>query len=793
MAEENHCTQCGAELPADAPQGQCPRCLMKLGLPTGAEVDKVGDSKTTSDVPPNATPPGGFIPPEPSVLATQFPQLEIIELLGQGGMGAVYKARQKQLDRLVALKILPPEVGRTEAFAERFTREARSLAKLNHPRIVSVYDFGHTEDGLYYFIMEFIDGTDLRRVIQSGALSATEALAIVPQVCDALQFAHEEGIVHRDVKPENILIDKKGRVKIADFGLAKLLDRPATVYTLTQAGQRMGTPHYMAPEQIEHPGQVDHRADIYSLGVVFYEMLTGELPLGMFAPPSKKVQVDVRLDQVVLHSLEKEPERRYQHASEVKSDVEIISAEPKASIKYPPRASAPVKRRLSRAAIIGACWAPLFFLMLVPVALFFVPIQKVTTTGPAPEPFVSIEAPGVSVEVPSVSVSESGVSVPGASVKAPGVSVEAPGVSVSESGVSTQGFSVEVPGVSVEVPAVSVSESGVSIGAPGVSDAPGFSVEAPGVAVSKPGVSIIALILIVPLLLLGFSSVFGTTILGFVAISHIRHSAGRLYGMGLALFDALIFTLLVLDVAIIACCWFVFRIPVVLPLPGVFRLGFAILLSGAICIVLDFLIVRWAWRKANDGLVPFHPANSFTAAAAIHATPGKEQPHPYMQTGQVKTSAVHVGSGGGPAKSEITADITQVNPMEKHIAVVAVLNIVFGIIGIVVGIIALAAISGGGVISGDPTAMKITGIVGLAAGVFFFLTSVPGVIGGIGLLKRRGWARIFVMIIAVLGLMNIPIGTAIGIYTLWVLLNEKTALLFTQADAARKKERAVQP
>ncbi len=326
MAEENQCPQCGAELPADAPQGLCPKCLMKLGLPTGAEPNKADASKPTSDVPASPTPPGGFVPPEPAELAKQFPQLEIIELLGQGGMGAVYKARQKQLDRLVALKILPPQVAQTEAFAERFTREARSLARLSHPHIVMVHDFGHTEEGLYYFIMEFVEGTDLRRVIQAGELSAPEALAIVPQICEALQFAHEEGIVHRDIKPENILLDKKGRVKIADFGLAKLLDRPATVYTLTQAGQRMGTPHYMAPEQIEHPDQVDHRADIYSLGVVFYEMLTGELPLGRFPLPSKKVHVDVRLDEVVLKTLEKEPELRYQQASEVKSDVETISS-----------------------------------------------------------------------------------------------------------------------------------------------------------------------------------------------------------------------------------------------------------------------------------------------------------------------------------------------------------------------------------------------------------------------------------------------------------------------------------
>ena len=240
-------------------------------------------------------------------------------------MGAVYKARQKQLDRLVALKILPPQVDQAEAFAERFTREARSLAKLNHSHIVTVHDFGHTEAGLYYFIMEFVDGTDLRRVIQTGELSENQALAVVPQICDALQYAHEEGIVHRDIKPENILLNKKGQVKIADFGLAKLLDQPATMYALTQAGQKMGTPHYMAPEQIEHPEQVDHRADIYSLGVVFYEMLTGELPLGQFPLPSRKVRVDVRLDEVVLKTLEKEPELRYQYASEVKTDVETIS------------------------------------------------------------------------------------------------------------------------------------------------------------------------------------------------------------------------------------------------------------------------------------------------------------------------------------------------------------------------------------------------------------------------------------------------------------------------------------
>jgi hypothetical protein len=173
--------------------------------------------------------------------------------------------------------------------------------------------------------MEFVDGMNLRQLQKAKKLTPQEALGIVPKICEALQFAHDEGIVHRDIKPENILVDTKGRVKIADFGLAKLMGRAPTDLTLTGVGQVMGTPHYMAPEQIQGTHDVDHRADIYSLGVVFYEMLTGELPLGRFSPPSKKVQVDVRLDEVVLKALEQSPELRYQNVSEVKSQVENIS------------------------------------------------------------------------------------------------------------------------------------------------------------------------------------------------------------------------------------------------------------------------------------------------------------------------------------------------------------------------------------------------------------------------------------------------------------------------------------
>ncbi len=289
MPESCRCPQCGTTVRPDAPEGLCPECLLKVAMNSGSEPGHEHKVTTTH----------GPVAPPPEELARQFPQLEILELLGQGGMGIVYKARQPRLDRFVALKILPAEASRDPAFAERFAREARALAKLSHPSIVTVYDFGES-DGRFYLLMEFVDGVNLRHLLRDRRLKPEEALQIVPQICEALQYAHDHGVIHRDIKPENILLDKKGHVKIADFGLAKLLGPKAADSALTGSQQIMGTPHYMAPEQMERPLAVDHRADIYSLGVVFYEMLTGGLPLGRFAPPSQKVQVDVRLNSSTL-------------------------------------------------------------------------------------------------------------------------------------------------------------------------------------------------------------------------------------------------------------------------------------------------------------------------------------------------------------------------------------------------------------------------------------------------------------------------------------------------------------
>ena len=339
MTNLNHCPNCGCELPTNAPAELCPECLLRQGF---AENDslavQIGPDRTADagSSLPATTPPAQFDPPSVEELASLFPGLEILKLLGHGGMGAVYQARQTKLDRLVALKIIRPESASDLTFAERFLREARTLARLNHPSIVGVHDFGEVKTGsppegksnpgtLCYFVMEYVDGANLRQLIEIGELTPETAIGIVPQVCEALQFAHDQGVVHRDIKPENILVDSRGQVKIADFGLARLIESSPKDFTLTGTHQVMGTPRYMAPEQMEGSHNVDHRADIYSLGVVFYEMLTGQVPAGHFDPPSKKVQIDVRLDEVVLRSLAREPERRYQQVSEVKTDVESIS------------------------------------------------------------------------------------------------------------------------------------------------------------------------------------------------------------------------------------------------------------------------------------------------------------------------------------------------------------------------------------------------------------------------------------------------------------------------------------
>jgi serine/threonine protein kinase len=490
MAIAEKCPQCGSPLPAGASEGLCPACLLRRGL--------------ESNTAPGATQISDrWTPPPAGDLESRFPEFDHFEFIGRGGMGAVYKARQKNLDRLVALKILPPEIGGEAAFAERFAREA--LARLNHPHIVTIHDFGRRGE-LFFLVMEYADGLNLRQLLATGAVSAKEALAIVPQICEALQYAHDQGIVHRDIKPENILLSRNGTVKIADFGLAKLMGRIGA--DAIHPDGVMGTPRYMAPEQTERPAEVDHRADIYALGVVFYQMLTGELPTGKFEPPSRKVVIDVRLDEVVLRALERLPERRYQQVSEVRTAVETIVATPIA--KNQPEIKLATSRaktaRLSRTAVVGAVWA-------VEALLAYLWMGQLE--GERVTPWQDMSGP-----------------------------------------------------------------------------------ERLGFLLTEGGWTV------------GILSVLGTTILGWVAISQIRRSRGSVGGLRLAFLDALWYPLLGADAIVFAVARPLFATQTIhhypSPQKGISHVSLvtnfhttALLLTAALCVLLDLLIVRRAWKAVQ--------------------------------------------------------------------------------------------------------------------------------------------------------------------------------------------------
>ncbi len=258
-----------------------------------------------------------------------LPKYEVKSLLGRGGMGAVYLGRQDALDRPVAIKILPPGLEQIDpAYGARFRQEAMSLAKLNHPGIVAVYDFGCTEQGLWYIVMEYVDGTDVAQMLaKKGQLSSQDAMAITAHVCDALQYAHARGIIHRDIKPANIMVGYNGVVKVADFGLARM--NRGEQSSLTQSGMAMGTMHYIAPEALILGNTVDHRADIYAMGVMLYQMLTGDLPRGMFELPSHKVAgLDPRYDKIITRTLQSDREQRYPSVKDLRHDLDAILTEP---------------------------------------------------------------------------------------------------------------------------------------------------------------------------------------------------------------------------------------------------------------------------------------------------------------------------------------------------------------------------------------------------------------------------------------------------------------------------------
>ena len=275
-------------------------------------------------------PSGPWVPPTAEELHAILPQYEIVKMLGRGGMGAVYMGTQTALERPVAIKILSAQLEESDmGFTERFKNEAKAMAKLNHPGIVAVYDFGEAPGGLLYIVMEYVDGTDVAKMLAAkGRLHTEHAMAITAHVCDALSYAHERGIIHRDIKPANIMVGYDGEVKVADFGLAKVSTDGRTL-GLTQSGMAMGTLHYMAPEALMLGSAVDHRADIYAVGVMLYQMLTGKIPQGMFKMPSLLVAgLDPRYDSIIAKSIMEDREARYQSAREMRLDLDSILTQP---------------------------------------------------------------------------------------------------------------------------------------------------------------------------------------------------------------------------------------------------------------------------------------------------------------------------------------------------------------------------------------------------------------------------------------------------------------------------------
>jgi len=317
-----------------------------------------------------------------------FPDLEILDLLGVGGMGAVYLARQTRLERVIALKVLSCSPDLHEDFSLRFEQEARVLAKLSHPNIVGLYDMDELEGGgpdglpLFYFSMEYVEGGDLRKRLHEGAVPADVVLSIAGQLCDALQYAHGVGVVHRDIKPANILVSADDQVKIADFGVARIVQSLTAVEEgtrLTRTGTSLGTPQYTAPEQWDDSEKADHRADIFSLGVLLYEMLTGERAVGVFDPPSHHADVDEAVDALVLRSMHRDPERRFADVGELKRALDEVRHQRRAGGGSRRHSEIGEKKIV---AVIGAAVA----LVLLTLWLFRDDRDQAAPGAPAPKP-----------------------------------------------------------------------------------------------------------------------------------------------------------------------------------------------------------------------------------------------------------------------------------------------------------------------------------------------------------------------------------------------------------------------
>jgi len=287
----------------------------------------------------------GFHAPEPEQLAAYFPSYDIERLIASGGMGAVYSAVQRSLERTVAIKILPMEFSADAAFCEAFEAEAKAMARLNHPNLIGVYDFGEV-GGMLYIVMEYVNGGSLHLSSHGLAIDSREVVRLVSGIGLGLAHAHEHGILHRDIKPANILLDMNAQPKIGDFGLARPVDRK-----VREGEEIFGTPHYTAPEVVEAPQTVDARADIFSLGVLLHELLTGKLPADDPRTPSEIIGCDRKFDAIVARATRHDAQFRYPTATEFVKDLQAVFSQPGPVAKIIPNVAPGAPIRVPRKAV----------------------------------------------------------------------------------------------------------------------------------------------------------------------------------------------------------------------------------------------------------------------------------------------------------------------------------------------------------------------------------------------------------------------------------------------------------
>src|SRR5262245_43051882 len=309
------CRKCGAIVPPDSPEESCGACVLELAL---------GPDE----------PNWGGDPNRPSAMSMDFGDYELLEQIGRGGQGVVFRARQKSLNRTVALKVISLGQWASKAHLKRFRREAEAAAGLDHPSIVPIYEVGE-RDGSCYFSMKFVEGGQLDEVVRRSPMSIRQAVELIAKVARTVHYAHEHGILHRDIKPGNVLLDAKGEPHLTDFGLARLVECESSV---THTLDVLGTPSYMAPEQaMGNNAAVSSMTDVYGLGAVLYQLLTGQPPFadsttyetiklleGTEPRPPRLLnpKVDRDLSTICLKCLEKDPKRRYSSALALAEDLE---------------------------------------------------------------------------------------------------------------------------------------------------------------------------------------------------------------------------------------------------------------------------------------------------------------------------------------------------------------------------------------------------------------------------------------------------------------------------------------